>query len=200
VGSGVAWAAVDQAHHTVYVANFNDGTVSVISGARCNARLTSGCGSTWPTVTTGANPAYVAVDPSSGTAFVVNHVGGDQGDVEGFGQGDVLSVVGGQVGMKALQARPQGQHVLPFDGELAVRRRQGDRGPRGRATGCGFCSPRRRSCAAWAPQYEPPMRWPTCPADPKQSRNAGYPHVPYETWPRSEKLGSRMAAGRPPWS
>ena len=74
VGSGVAWAAVDQAHHTVYVANFNDGTVSVINGARCNAHVTSGCGSTWPTVTTGANPAYVAVDPSSGTAFVVNHV------------------------------------------------------------------------------------------------------------------------------
>jgi hypothetical protein len=134
------------------------------------------------------------------TAALDSRVGGDQGDVEGFGQGDVLSVVGGQVGMKALQARPQGQHVLPFDGELAVRRRQGDRGPRGRATGSASCSPRRRSCAAWAPQYEPPMRWPTCPANPKQSRNAGYPHVPYETWPRSEKLGSRMAAGRPPWS
>jgi DNA-binding beta-propeller fold protein YncE len=74
VGSGVAWAAVDQAHHTVYVAKFNDGTVSVINGVRCNAHVTSGCGSTWPTVTTGANPAYVAVDPSSGTAFVVNHV------------------------------------------------------------------------------------------------------------------------------
>src|SRR5579863_4148932 len=47
-------------------------------------------------------------------------VGGDQRDVEGFGQGDVLSVVGGQVGMKDLQTRPQGQHVLPFDGERAV--------------------------------------------------------------------------------
>ena len=31
-------------------------------------------------------------------------VGGDQGDVKGFGQGDILSVVGGQVGVKALQA------------------------------------------------------------------------------------------------
>ena len=28
----------------------------------------------WPTVTTGANPEFVAVDPSSGTVFVVNHV------------------------------------------------------------------------------------------------------------------------------
>jgi hypothetical protein len=67
-------------------------------------------------------------------------------------------------------------------------------------TGCASCSPRRRSCAAWAPQYEPPMRWPACPANPKEIRNAGYPHVPYETSPRSGKLGSRMAADRPPWS
>jgi DNA-binding beta-propeller fold protein YncE len=74
VGSGAFWAAVDQAHDTVYVTNDNDGTVSVISGARCNARVTSGCGSTWPTVTTGANPEFVAVDPSSGTAFTLNRV------------------------------------------------------------------------------------------------------------------------------
>ncbi len=54
------------------------------------------------------------------TAAFDPRVGGDQGDVEGFGQGDILSVVGGQVDMKALQARPQRQHVLPFDGERAV--------------------------------------------------------------------------------
>ena len=74
VGSGAIWAAVDQAHHTVYVANDNDGTVSVINGAVCNARVTSGCGQAWPTVTTGANPDFVALDPSSGTVFAVNHV------------------------------------------------------------------------------------------------------------------------------
>ena len=72
MGSGAFWAAVDQASDTVYVANNNDGTVSVINGARCNARVTSGCGSTPPTVTTGANPQFVAVDPSSGTVFAVN--------------------------------------------------------------------------------------------------------------------------------
>ena len=66
VGSGAFWAAVDQAHRTVYVTNDNDGTVSVINGARCNARVTSGCGSTWPTVTAGANPESAALDPSSG--------------------------------------------------------------------------------------------------------------------------------------
>ena len=72
VGSGAFWAAVDQASDTVYVANNNDGTVSVINGARCNASVTTGCGSTPPTVTTGANPQFVAVDPSSGTVFAVN--------------------------------------------------------------------------------------------------------------------------------
>ena len=74
VGSGAFWAAVDQARDTIYVANDNDGTVSVINGARCNGRVTSGCGQSWPTVTTGANPESVAVDPSSGTVFTVNHV------------------------------------------------------------------------------------------------------------------------------
>jgi DNA-binding beta-propeller fold protein YncE len=73
VGSGAFGIAVDQAHHTVYVASDNDGTVSVINTARCNARVTSGCGQTWPTVTTGANPEFVALDPSSGTVFTVNH-------------------------------------------------------------------------------------------------------------------------------
>ena len=73
VGSGAFWAAVDQAHHSVYVANDNDGTVSVINSAVCNARVTSGCGQAWPTVTTGANPEFVALDPSSGTVFAVNH-------------------------------------------------------------------------------------------------------------------------------
>jgi DNA-binding beta-propeller fold protein YncE len=72
VGSGAWWVTVDQANDTVYVANNNDGTVSVVNGARCNARIASGCDSTSPTVTTGANPQFVAYDASSRTVFVVN--------------------------------------------------------------------------------------------------------------------------------
>ncbi len=72
VGSGAWWVAVDQARDAVYAANNNDGTVSVIDGALCNARVTSGCGRTPPTVTTGANPQFVAVDQSSGAVFTVN--------------------------------------------------------------------------------------------------------------------------------
>jgi hypothetical protein len=45
----------------VYAVNNGDSdnghTVSVINGTTCNARVTSGCGQAWPTVTTGANPA-----------------------------------------------------------------------------------------------------------------------------------------------
>jgi DNA-binding beta-propeller fold protein YncE len=72
VGSGAWWVAVDQGSDTVYVANNNDGTVSVLNGARCNAGTAWGCVSTPPTVTTGANPQFVAVDESSGTVFAVN--------------------------------------------------------------------------------------------------------------------------------
>ena len=72
VGSGAFWDAVDQASDTVYVANYNDGTVSVIDGARCNARTTSGCGHTPPTVTTGAGTGFVAVDYALHTLFAVN--------------------------------------------------------------------------------------------------------------------------------
>jgi DNA-binding beta-propeller fold protein YncE len=74
VGSGAAWAAVDQARHTVYVANGIEGTVSVIDGTRCNGQVSAGCGRTWPTVRTGAGAASVAVDPASGTAFTLNGI------------------------------------------------------------------------------------------------------------------------------
>jgi DNA-binding beta-propeller fold protein YncE len=72
VGSGAWWLAVDQSTDTVYVANNNDGTVSVINGARCNAQTSSGCHRTPPVVTTGAGPQFVAVDHQLHTAFAVN--------------------------------------------------------------------------------------------------------------------------------
>jgi DNA-binding beta-propeller fold protein YncE len=72
VGSGALWDAVDQASDAVYVANTNDGTVSVINGAACNAGTAAGCDSTWPTVTTGAGTSFVAVDEPAGTVFAAN--------------------------------------------------------------------------------------------------------------------------------
>jgi DNA-binding beta-propeller fold protein YncE len=72
VGSGPFGVAVDQASDTVYTANDNDGTVSVINGATCNATNTSGCHRTPPAVTTGAGAAFVAVDPGLHTVFSIN--------------------------------------------------------------------------------------------------------------------------------
>ena len=39
VGSAPLAAAVDERTDTVYVTNGNDGTVSVLNGAQCNAKL-----------------------------------------------------------------------------------------------------------------------------------------------------------------
>ena len=72
VGSGAFSVSVDQATETVYVANNNDNTVSAIDGARCNARVGSGCRRTPPTVTPGAQPQFVAVDQALHTAFAIN--------------------------------------------------------------------------------------------------------------------------------
>jgi DNA-binding beta-propeller fold protein YncE len=72
VGSGPFWVTVDQARNTIYVVNNNDGTVSVINGARCNATVGSGCHRTPPTVTTGTEPQFVVADNALHTAFVAN--------------------------------------------------------------------------------------------------------------------------------
>jgi DNA-binding beta-propeller fold protein YncE len=75
VGSNPEWDIVDQATNTVYVANYNAGTVSVIDGARCNARVSAGCRRTPKTVSTGAGTNVVAIDNSDHTVFALN--GGD---------------------------------------------------------------------------------------------------------------------------
>ena len=73
VGSAAWWVTVDQASGTVYVANNNDGTASVINGARCNGHVTAGCHGTPPTMTVGASPQFVTVDYRLHTVFTVNN-------------------------------------------------------------------------------------------------------------------------------
>ncbi len=65
---------VDQATDTVYVANsdFNDGSVAVINGATCNAKVKSDCGQSPPQVPTGSNPQFLALDGSLHTLFAIN--------------------------------------------------------------------------------------------------------------------------------
>jgi DNA-binding beta-propeller fold protein YncE len=72
VGSGATWVSVNQANGTVYVANTNDGTVSVIDGARCDAIVTSGCAATPPAVFTGENPASMGFDQAAHTLITLN--------------------------------------------------------------------------------------------------------------------------------
>ena len=103
VGSGAFWVSVDQATDTVYVANNNDGTVSAVNGARCNARVGSGCRRTPPTVTTGAQPQFVAVDQALHTAFAIN-----QGD-------DTLSAINtrtcGATATSGCRTRPRNEQA-----------------------------------------------------------------------------------------
>jgi DNA-binding beta-propeller fold protein YncE len=72
VGATPEGVAVDEKTDTVYVANADDGTVSVINGATCNADTTSGCSQTPPTVTVGAQPVVPAVDEATNTIYVPN--------------------------------------------------------------------------------------------------------------------------------
>lgn len=84
-GAGPFSIAIDHVTHTVYVANQNNNTVSVINGATCNARNTSGCGQTPPVVEAGPTPFGIAVDPATDTVYVA-----DSG-----GPGDTVSMIDG---------------------------------------------------------------------------------------------------------
>jgi DNA-binding beta-propeller fold protein YncE len=64
--------AVNPATETIYVANRNDNTVSVIDGRSCNGSYTTGCGETWATVAVGASPQALAVNTATNTIYVTN--------------------------------------------------------------------------------------------------------------------------------
>jgi DNA-binding beta-propeller fold protein YncE len=68
VGINPVGSVVDQATHTVYVANTAEDTVSVIDGHRCNSSNASRC-SPVATLTVGPNPIFMAFDPTTGTLY-----------------------------------------------------------------------------------------------------------------------------------
>jgi YVTN family beta-propeller protein len=72
VGGNPIGVGVAQATQTIYVANGNDNTVSVINGATCNAIHTRSCSQTPPTIAVGNGPLGVAVDQASNTIYVAN--------------------------------------------------------------------------------------------------------------------------------
>jgi YVTN family beta-propeller protein len=78
VGHGPDGVAIDQATHTVYVANNgannnNGHTVSVINAATCNGTHQAGCGQTPATIQIGHGPFWIAVDQVTHTAYTANN-------------------------------------------------------------------------------------------------------------------------------
>jgi YVTN family beta-propeller protein len=71
-GAGARGIAVDEATDTVYVANTNANTVSVIDGSECNARVHAGCRRRPAVADVGLSPRRVAVDEATGTVYVTN--------------------------------------------------------------------------------------------------------------------------------
>jgi len=62
--------AVDTVTDTVYVSSQNNGTVTVLDGATCNAYDTRGCSHYAPTTPVGNGPQPIAVDPGTHTIYV----------------------------------------------------------------------------------------------------------------------------------
>ena len=78
VGVDPLWAALDGPAHTLYVANFHDGTVSVINTAACNGQHQPACARlVAPTLQTGDEPIAAAADPATSTLYVANGLDND---------------------------------------------------------------------------------------------------------------------------
>jgi DNA-binding beta-propeller fold protein YncE len=64
--------AIDAAQHTIYVANPQDNTVSVVDSSSCTAIRTSGCGQASPTVPLGNFPLFPVLDAQTHTVYIDN--------------------------------------------------------------------------------------------------------------------------------
>jgi DNA-binding beta-propeller fold protein YncE len=71
-GFGAINVTINPATNTVYVANLEDTSVTVIEGATCSGTDTTGCGQAHPKVAVGNYPGNVTVDAAAGTAYVGN--------------------------------------------------------------------------------------------------------------------------------
>src|SRR5215218_3128779 len=72
VGGFPTGIALNPQTHTIYVGNGTTGTLSLIDGETCNARVARGCGQRVTAVTAGVDPIGIAVDGSTNTVYVVN--------------------------------------------------------------------------------------------------------------------------------
>jgi YVTN family beta-propeller protein len=83
VGSAPQGVGADLALHTIYVANSQDDTLSVLDGATCNATRTTGCADQSGAVRTGQGPIFVANDGATHTMYVVDIDGRDVSVING---------------------------------------------------------------------------------------------------------------------
>jgi DNA-binding beta-propeller fold protein YncE len=78
VGVDPVGATLDGPAHTLYVANFHDGTLSVINTSACNGHHQRACSRlVTPTLQTGDEPNGAAADPATGTLYVPNGLDND---------------------------------------------------------------------------------------------------------------------------
>jgi DNA-binding beta-propeller fold protein YncE len=72
IGNTPQGTAIDPATSTVYVANQNSNTISVVNVRRCNAHNTTGCGQTPPSIAGGSGPFAIALDHATHTLYVAD--------------------------------------------------------------------------------------------------------------------------------
>ena len=75
VGADPVSVGVDPNNRSIYVANLNDGTVSVIDAKSCNAQTTSGCDARPPTIAVDGGPTSAVVDAARHTVYVTTETG-----------------------------------------------------------------------------------------------------------------------------
>jgi DNA-binding beta-propeller fold protein YncE len=75
VGFGAALLAVDTATNSVYVANTEDASISVINGTTCNAVVSFGCRLVPPRLPAGNYPGQITLDPAVATGYVSDNEG-----------------------------------------------------------------------------------------------------------------------------
>jgi len=130
VGVGPVGAVVDDATHTLYVANNADGdapgSVSIIDTATCNGTTTTGCAGPFPTAPAGNAPQLIAADTSTGTLYVtdvasalvtiINTASCDAADTSGCADASSEQAVGS--GPLGIAVNPSTATVYVADGYL----------------------------------------------------------------------------------
>jgi DNA-binding beta-propeller fold protein YncE len=72
VRNGAEGLAVNPNTETLYEANMNDNTVSVIDTAVCNEDDLAGCNQNWPTISVGNVPRFIGINKVTNTIYVSN--------------------------------------------------------------------------------------------------------------------------------